>query len=115
MKLTIHLFENPDKFQIIVVHHDKNINEKYTLKVNNIEIESKGSIKLLGIEIDKLVFEKHIASLCKKAASQLHAICRLQNQMGKMLKEILINSFVYSNFNYWPVVWHFRCIIIQIW
>ena len=115
MKLTIHLFENPDKFQIIVVHHDKNINEKYTLKVNNIEIESKGSIKLLGIEIDKLIFEKHIASLCKKAASQVHAICRLQNQMGKMLKEILINSFVYSNFNYWPVVWHFRCIIIQIW
>ena len=115
MKLTIHLFENPDKFQIIVVHHNKNINEKYTLKVNNIEIESKGSIKLLGIEIDKLVFEKHIASLCKKAASQLHAICRLQNQMGKMLKEILINSFVHSNFNYWPVVWHFRCIIIQIW
>ena len=109
------MFENPDKFQAIVVYHDKNVNENYTLKVNNIEIESKGSVKFLGIEIDKLLFEKCIASLCKKAASQLHAICRLQNQMGKMEKEILINSFVYSNFNYSPVVWHFRCIIIQIW
>ena len=23
--------------------------------------------------------------------------------------EILINSFIYSNFNYCPLVWHFRC------
>ena len=27
--------------------------------------------------------------------------------MGKEEKEILINSFAYSNFNYCPLVWHF--------
>ena len=42
---------------------------------------------LIGIEIDsKLLFDKHIASLCRKAANDLHAICRLQNQMGNTEK-----------------------------
>ena len=27
--------------------------------------------------------------------------------MGKEEKEILINSFVYSNFNYCPLIWYF--------
>ena len=91
---TNHMFANPDKFQAIVVHHNKNINKKYTLKVNNIEIEFKNSVKLLSINIDnKLLCDKRIASLCKKAANQLHTICRLQSQMGKKEKEILINSF----------------------
>ena len=75
-------FANPDKFQAIIVHHNKNTNENYTLKVNNIEIEPK------------------------KAANQLHATCKLQNQMGKKEKEILRNSFIYSNFNFCPFVWH---------
>ena len=61
---TNHMFANPNKFEAIVVHHNKNINENYTLKVSNIEIESKNSAKLLGIEIDnKLLFYKHIVSL----------------------------------------------------
>ena len=46
---TNHMFAKPDKFQAIVVHHNKNINENYTLKVSNIEIESKNSVKPLGI------------------------------------------------------------------
>ena len=61
------MFANPDEFQAIVVHCNKNIIENCTLKVNNIEIESKNSVKLLGIEIDnKLLFDKHIASYAKK-------------------------------------------------
>ena len=78
------------------------------LKVSNIEIESKNSVKLLGIEIDnKLPFDKHIVTLCKKVANHLHAICRLQNQIRKEEKETVINSFLYSNFNYLPLVCHF--------
>ena len=73
------MFANPDKFQATVVHHSENINKNYTLKVNNIEIETKNFVKLLNIEIDnKLLFGKHITSLCKKAANQLHTISRLK-------------------------------------
>ena len=76
-----------------MVHHNKNISENYTLKVNNIETESKKSVKLLAIEIDnKLLFDKHIAALSKKAANQLHTICILENQRCKMEKRMLICS-----------------------
>ena len=44
---TNHIVANPDKFQTISVHHNKNINENYTLKINNIEIESMISVQLL--------------------------------------------------------------------
>ena len=58
------MFANSDKFQAIVVYYNKSINENYTLKVNNIEIESKTSVKLLDIATDnKLLFDKHFTSL----------------------------------------------------
>ena len=44
---TNHIFANPDKFQSISVHHNKNVNENYTLKINNIETESMISVQLL--------------------------------------------------------------------
>ena len=65
-------------------------------------------MKLFGIEIDnKLSFEKHISTLVNKASNQLNAISRMQKFMDFKEKEILLNSFVYSNFNYCPLVWHF--------
>ena len=71
------MFANPDKFQAIVVHCNKNIIENCTLKVNNIEIESKNSVKLLDIEIDnKLLFDKHIASYAKKSGQSV--TCNMQ-------------------------------------
>ena len=57
--------------------------------------------KLLGITIaNKLNFEDHISELCKKVSMQLNAIIRLQRFMGKEQKKALINSFIFSNFNY---------------
>ena len=38
---------------------------------------------------------------------QLNAISRSQRFMGKEQKEALINSFILSNFNNGPLVWHF--------
>ena len=43
----------------------------------------------------------------QKASNQLNAIGRIQNLLGKKEKETLINSFVYANFNYCPLVWNF--------
>ena len=65
-------------------------------------------MKLLGVEIDnKLSFEKHISTLVKKASNQLNVISRIQKFMGFKEKEILLNSFVNSNLNCRPLVWHF--------
>ena len=65
----------------------------YHLNINQDVINSGKCVKLLGVEIDnRLSFEKCIATLAKKASNQLNC---------------LLNSFVYSNFNYCPLVWHF--------
>ena len=99
---------NPDKFQAIVVKRNNKMKDSYSLNINQEVINSENCVKLLGVEIDdKLSFEKHISTLVKKASSQLNAISRIQKFMGFKEKEILLNSFVYSNFNYCPLVWHF--------
>ena len=82
--------------------------DSYPLNINDLTINSENSVKLLGIEIDnRLSFEKHISTLCNKASNQLNTIGRIQKFMGFKEKEVLLNSFVYSNFNYCPLVWHF--------
>ena len=82
--------------------------DSYPLNISDVTINSENSVKLLGIEIDnRLSFEKHISTLCNKASNQLNAIGRIQKFMGFKEKEVLLNSFVYSNFNYCPLVWHF--------
>ena len=64
-------------------------------------INTSKSVKPLGITIDnKLNFEEHIFAFCKKTSLQLNAVSRLQKYMEKKEKEAVINSFIYSNFNY---------------
>ena len=99
---------NPDKFQAIVVKKNCRMKESYALNINNHSINSEGCVKLLGIEIDNtLSFNKHISTLCKKASNQLNAIGRIQQYMRFKDNLVLLNSFVLSNFNYCPLVWHF--------
>ena len=38
---------------------------------------------------------------------QLNALGRLQEYMEKSEKVAIANSFIYANFNYYPLVWHF--------
>ena len=99
---------NPKKFRAIIKNRENRSNHNHCLIINNAEIKSKESVTLLGIEIDnKLNFEKHVSTICKKANNQLNAISRIGADLGKKEKEISKNSFVYSNFNYGPVIWHF--------
>ena len=74
----------------------------------NNNIESTKSVKLLGItNDDRLRFDQNISNLCPKAAMQLNALGRLQKYMRKSEKVTIVNSFIYRNFNYCPLVWHF--------
>ena len=76
--------------------------DSHRLNLNDLTINSENSVKLLGIEIDnKLLFEQHISALCSNASK---CIGRTQKFMGFKEKEVLLNSFVYSNFNSCPLV-----------
>ena len=88
--------------------NEKESEAKYKLTIDNNDIESTKSVKLLGITIDdRLRFDQHISNLCSKAAMQLNALGRLQKYMGKSEKVAIVNSFIYANFKYCPVAWHF--------
>ena len=43
----------------------------------------------------------------KKVATQLNVLKRLKTFLGFQEKKILFQSFVYSNFDYCPLVWYF--------
>ena len=43
----------------------------------------------------------------KAAIMQLNTLGQLQKCMGKPDKVAIVNSFIYANFNYCSLVWHF--------
>ena len=99
---------NPDQFQAIIIDRKKQQNKPTPIKTNDININSENSMRLLGLEIDnKLNFDKHITQLCKKSTCQLNALCRLKSFLNINQRKILMNSFIYSNYNYCSLAWHF--------
>ena len=81
--------------------------DSYAQNINNQTINSENSVKLLAIEIiNALSLDKNISNLCKKASNQLNAIGRIQKYVGLKEKEVLLNGFILSNFNYCPFLWH---------
>ena len=73
---------NPKKLQAII-----SSNHNCCLTINNTQIKFKESVTLLGFEIDnKLNFEKHVSTICKKANNQRNAISRIGADIGQKEK-----------------------------
>ena len=99
---------NPDKFQAIVLNKKHSDLTNTNFQVDNQMIELVSSVDLLGIQIDdKLNFNLRISKICKSAANQLNVLIRLKQFLSFHAKEVLINSYIISNFNYCPLVWMF--------
>ena len=100
---------SPDKFQAILLNKrnsDMHLNENTTIDKENIKVVS--NVKMLGVHIDsKLNFNLHIDIICKSASNQLNALVRLKRYLDHEESFVLVNSFIYSNFNYCPLVWMF--------
>ena len=65
--------------------------------------------KLLGITFNKkLSFRKHVEDLRKKAYQKLHTLACLSTYIDPIKQEMLMNSFVKSQFHYFPLVWMFH-------
>ena len=102
-----HMIANPDKFKAIIIDRNES-KEDITLQINGDTIKSEKSVELLGITIDnKLTFTLQISILCKSAANQLNSIKRLRRHFDQNIKSRMAKTFVMSQFNYCPLVWHF--------
>ena len=99
---------NPDRFQLMLLQKStmQVIQEK--LQNDSNEIESENLVSFLSITIDnRLSFDGHISKLCNKASMHLNAKFKLKKYMGRIELEVFLNSFLYSNFSYCPLLWYF--------
>ena len=102
------MIANPEKFQAILLRKNQTNTSEEEINIDGKMIKSEETVKLLGVTLDyRLDFDPHISSLCKKAATQLNVLKRLKVFIGFKEKHILVQSFVYSNFNYCPLAWYF--------
>ena len=99
---------NPDKFQSIIINRLIKLKKSYELLIDNHKIDSENCITSPGIETDnKLNFEKYVTALCQKAGRQLNVLSRIRKYIGFQEMKMLLDSFIFSSFNYCPLGWHF--------
>ena len=85
-----YLKANPDKYHVLL-----NETSETQLIVENVPIASSSCEKLLGIKIDqKLSFEPHVDSLCKKASQKLNALARMTSSLKFKQRKLLLNAFI---------------------
>ena len=95
------MIANPEKFHAILLRKNQTNTSGEPININGKMIKSEETVKLLGVTLDyRLDFDPHISNICKKAATQLNVFKRLKAFIGFREKQILVQSFVYSNFNY---------------
>ena len=99
---------NPDKLQALLLSPHQGEVLRNPLYVDGNAINPGTHVKFLGVTIDEhLTFERHIDEICKKAAKQVNALCRLNKCLPLELKLKMDQSFIFSNFSYCCLVWHF--------
>ena len=102
------MIANPEKFHALLIRKDQTNTSGENFNIQGKMIKSEETVKLLGIQLDYMLnFEQHISEMCRKAASQLNVLKRLNHFIGFNERKILVQSFVYSNFDYCPLVWYF--------
>ena len=95
-----------ERFQAIIPDRKNQNNNPQKLTIDKEVIISSENVTLLGLEVgSKLNF--NISKICNKSAGQLYPLCRIGHSIVFKERKILINSFIYGNFNYCPLVCHF--------
>ena len=95
---------NPSKFQAICFSKS---NLSMDIKIAQNTIKTEHNVKLLGVELDnKLSFIPHVTQICKKAARQVNAMCRISKNLDYDSKMKIYESFILSNFIYCSVVYN---------
>ena len=76
------------------------------MAIANYNIASSSFEELLEVVIDsEVTFAKHIENLCRKTNQRLHALTRVTNFMTLEKCSLVMKTFVFSQFNYWLIVW----------
>ena len=92
---------NPDKYLFLF-----SPNREVSLTIESQIIKNSNFGKLFGIKLaSKLNFNYHIHDICQKAGQKLNAISKITTYMNFAKTCLLVNTFFYSQFNYFQLVW----------
>ena len=81
-------------------------NDKF--KFDNLLLENSKEEVVLGVIIDnKLTFDSHIKSICRKAGQKLGALLRITNYLNTSQKKLIFSGMIKSQFSYCPLIWMF--------
>ena len=92
---------NPEKFQFMMISRDGDSSQSLTLNDSTV-IVSEDHVKVLGVVIDSKLNFPYMW-----APRQLNTLARISNYLDVSARRTIYDSFVASNFNYCPLVWHF--------
>ena len=77
------------------------------MKRDNTTLPLSSEIELLGVTVDnKLKFENHTRSICRKVSRQVTVLQRMKKILSFETKKDIYFSFILSNFNYFSEVWN---------
>ena len=103
-KLFTWFAQNEMKANLNKCHLLLSTTDAFNFEISETVIRNSNSKKLLGVTFDnKLKFEKHI-TIYQRANKKLNVLARLTpyEELGK--RQILMNAFFNSQFNYCPVI-----------
>ena len=105
------LLLNPQKCKSLIFRrtnskHNQTEEEKINFSVNGTLIEPSTTCKLLGVHIDeRLNFNNHVASICKKISKQIAVISRFRKLLSIQTKLTLYKAYILPHFTYCSTVW----------
>ena len=81
-------------------------NDKF--EFDNLLLENSKEEVVLGVTIDnKLTFDSHIKSICRKVGQKLGALLRITNYLNSSQKKLIFSGMIKSQFSYSPLIWMF--------
>ena len=93
-------------FRRINPQHNQTVEDKISFSVDGASIEPSTTCKLLGVHIDeRLNFNNHVASICKKISKQIAIISRFRKLLSIQTKLMLYKAYILPHFTYCSTVW----------
>ena len=90
------MIANPEKFHALLIRKNPINTSGENFNIQGKMIKSEEIVKLLGIQLDyRLNFKQHLSELCRKAASQLNFLKRLNHFIQFQFQFHIILKFLY--------------------
>ena len=98
---------NPEKCHAFILGKEI-MPENFTIRVGDAHILPEHEVTLSGVTLDsRLNINTHINNILKEVSKKVNALIQIAKYLNTSQKTLLSSTFIYSQFNYCPLVWMF--------